>query len=493
MQKVIFLSFLFCAISNLLPAQVVKNRLLSEEYASGVPLLPAGGLFADGEPGLYGAGIEDLLNQAFDSVCNLSPIKGISAAVLLPDGAVWKRAYGTAGLGLPLSSDHLLAMGSISKSFIAATLLSMQEDGLISLDDPIGDYVGPYPNIDGSATIRQVLGHRSGYNDYLNENPSMGQAWLNNMDSLWVVDTILNHYVLAPNFAVDEGFSYSNTNYLIAGRVIEAVTGQPWHVAVRSRILTPLGLTHTFAFPFESTGNQDLAHVFIDLDGNGSVEDFQAFGFPLEGLFSMASSAGCLVTTPEDLVRFSEQVHGGYLLQDSSLQQMHTDLDGDPNNFFAYGLGASSFSLPTANWGHDGSIIYNSLAVYLPEIDVAIAVQQNDDRTSAPQAPLTDFISVFLSLFETCLNNPLSATREAPEAGSFIIWPNPVQDALQIRFDDLSLQANFPAPFTVSDASGRTILQAEWQEGRQQLYLPELPKGMYYLKIGQFVQKFVKI
>ena len=96
--------------------------------------------------------LPELLDHVFDSLTSISSIKGMNAAMLLPDGSLWKRASGLAEqipTQIDLTTDHLMGMGSISKSFVSATLLLMSEDGLLSLDDSIGVYLDPYPNVPG--------------------------------------------------------------------------------------------------------------------------------------------------------------------------------------------------------------------------------------------------------------------------------------------------------------------------------------------------------
>ncbi len=281
--------------------------------------------------------LTEALDNAFDSMCGLSTLYGFNAAIVLPDGRLWKRAYGLAEeIPAPkaLTTDHLMAMGSITKSFIAVTLFTTVEDSLLDLDDPIGNYLAPYLNVPPEATIRQLLSHRSGISDYLNENPAMEQEISAYPDSIWIVDTLLNHFVLAPNFPVGTSYSYSNTNYLLVGKIIETISGQPWYEAVRTRVLEPIGLTHTFAYTWKTPGNQSVAHVFVDVTGDSIPDDVQGNGFALEGEYSAASTAGCLLSNPEDIAKFTKAVHGGSFLEPATLAAMHTD-EG-----FQYGLGA---------------------------------------------------------------------------------------------------------------------------------------------------------
>lgn len=439
------------------------------------------------------SGLTDALDAAFDSVTTLSTLKGFTAAVVLPDGSVWKRAHG-ANAGYPLvtalNTNHLMGMGSITKTFVSTTMLLLVEDGLLSLDDSIGQYVGPYPNIDGSATLRQLLSHRTGFNDYLNENPVMIDTWVAHLDSIWEADTVLNHYILAPNFAVGADWSYSNTNYLLAGRIIESVTGQPWYQVLRDRVLTPQGLTHTFAYPWESTGTQQIAHVWLDIDGNGTVEDAVGLGLPIEGFFSLGNSAGCLMSTPEDIGRFMERLFSGNILQASSLAEMQTDYVQDPSVGLQYGLGAASFAgFPTENWGHDGSIIYKSWGLYFPELDIAIVVQQNDDRIAALDPQLIDLVDVFVSLLLTYIDNAPSVGTGAPVlAATPLATPNPATDRLQLQLPaDLPL----PALCTLSDAQGKPVWSQWVAMPTQEVNLGQLPAGLYYLKAGNLMEKVV--
>lgn len=442
--------------------------------------------------------LTETLDYVLDSMTALTPIKGFNAAMLLPDGSMWKRAAGLATelpSVTPLTTEHLMGMGSISKSFVATTLLLLYEDDLLDLDDSIGQYVGPYPNVPGSVTIRQLLSHRSGISDYLNENPATGGAWLENLDSIWVSDTVLSNYVLAPNFPVGTDWSYSNTNYLLAGRIIESLTGQPWHDVVRQRLLDPLGLTHTFVYPWETPEAQPFSHVWADFDSDGSVEDLQGLGLPDVGLFSLANSAGCLISTPEDLVRFSERVYGGHVLQPATLTEMQTDYEQSGSGFL-YGLGAASFPIMenVENWGHDGDLLYKSVALYFPSENMSLAVQQNDDRLADPDDPelQSDVYIVYAALLEAYLNySPASGTADMQQDEAILISPNPVDDRFAIQFAEKNI-AIYPIICTLTDVNGRIVLSQTVWNNRDVFSVEQLPSGVYWLQAGRFSGKVVK-
>lgn len=474
-----------------------QKNLLNEFSAQ--PNFLTAAPFSRGATPQFNGTLPETLDFVFDSITALTPIKGFNAALLLPDGSVWKRAKGLSKeipTPTPLTTEHLMGMGSISKSFVATTLLLLFEEGLLDLGDSIGKFVGPYPNVPGGATIRQLLSHRTGINDYLNENPAMGDAWVANLDSVWVADTILNNYVLAPNFSLDSTFSYSNTNFLLAGRIIESVTGQPWHQVVRQKLLDPLGLSHTFSYPWETSGNQPFSHVWADLDGNGTVDDVQGFGIPDEGLFSIANSAGCLISTPEDLVKFSEKVYGGHLLKPATLAEMQTDYVQDGSGGM-YGLGAASFPLPQniENWGHDGDLIYKSVALYFPSEKISLAVQQNDDRSFDPAAPapVFDVYIVYLALLNAYLNySPSSATHDVGlNPAHLSVFPNPAGQSFRLQFSEKK-SPDFPLIVVLTDVNGRTVLSQSLEKEGDEILIGQLPSGVFGIRAGMFSGKLIK-
>ncbi len=456
-----------------------RYSTLSQEA---VPAPPAS-IFSRGD-------LFETLDQAFLNITSSSTLKGFNAALITSEGDVWKNAVGLAQ-ELPdtvlLNTEHLMGMGSISKSFVSAALLLLVEDGLLGLDDPIGDYLDDYPNISGDATIKQLLSHRTGFLDYINENVNTGIAITTDPDSIWEIDTLLTHYLGVPNFPVGTDWSYSNTNYLLAGRIIENITGKDWYDIVRERIIEPMQLTHTFTYPFESPGSQVMAHCWADLDANGTVEDMQGSGFPMEGFFSAAASAGGLITTPEDLVQFSKQLYGGGFLEPATLMEMQTNYTGTPT--FVYGLGAFSLpSLAVENWGHDGSLIYKSVAFYFPEEDMAIAIQQTDNRIGSAYIDVYDVLNYLLNAY---LNyDPPTGINVVAADGNLKIYPNPANQFISINLPK-ELNSATSAPCSIINMKGEIIRHFELSENNTQVNIDNLPAGIYILKTLGYAGKFL--
>ena len=430
----------------------------------------------------------EYLDNAFDQFLGISPVKGISAALITPDGSIWKRTKGVSQESpspVPMTTDHLLGMGSNSKSFVATTILLMYEDGMLHLNDSIGTYLESYPNVPGSATLRQILSHRSGISDYINENPLWFENLFLHIDSIWTIDNLLHAYVLEPNFPPGSSYSYSNTNYLLAGRIIEKITGRPWYEVVRDRILDPFGLSHTFSFPFESHGNQPFSNMWTTLDSIGFTE-VQTI-YPIRGYFSIANSAGNMITTPEDLVKFRQLLHGGHILLPSTLNEMQNSHSPEIPGL-SYGLGvASNDNWLVENWGHTGSWTYLSSSKYSPTEEFGLAVMQNDNRTDS-SFDIFD-LEVFLTAAYINYEAPTS-TKDISDINLLQVFPNPTSGFLSVQFPKES-NVTLPIKGQLTNIHGQEMISLILENKQTFFDLNHLDAGIYFIKAGNFVEKII--
>lgn len=255
---------------------------------------------------------------------------------------------GTAG---PLGTEHF-RIGSITKTFVATAILQLVDEGRTDLDAPIETYLpGAVP--DGTnITVRQILNHTSGLYDYMK-----GEGWSTNRwrggerFTTYSPDQLLTEaFRREPYFAPGADFRYSNTNYIVAGKLIEAVTGQPYSTVIEHRILRPLDLAGT-SFPgSEPSIPEPAIHATATLD-NGRTVDVT------EQNVSLDWAAGEMVSTTHDLQAFFDALLGGDLISEDSLAQMRTTVPMGMG--FHYGLGLERFDLPCGGqlWGHGGQLI----------------------------------------------------------------------------------------------------------------------------------------
>jgi D-alanyl-D-alanine carboxypeptidase len=444
--------------------------------------------------GRFNSKLTETLDSVFTKIADGSNIRGFSAALTLPNGDVWKKASGTA-TDVPsttaLTTDHLIGMGSVTKSFTAAALLKLIDEGKAKLTDSIGKYLPTYKNIDPKITIRQMLNHTSGVSDYLNENDDFGNLINTIPDSIWSMDTILTYFVKPKNFNPGASWSYSNTNYLLAGKILETIEQKPWYVVVRDKISTPLGLSHTYAYPSESLSNEPFSHVFLDIDGNGISDDLNSINFPIEGLFSAGSSAGNLVTTPEDLNKFMVGVLGGSFYSPALYTEIYKNY-APANAGLRYGLGFMSLSLPNnlKNYGHNGYILHQAVSNYLPSKNIALTVMQNDASEYDPSigSESYDLYIMYLELLETYIKNETSSSVDMVDSRfHFDIKSNIVSESLELTSEnDLSSEL-----FYISNLNGHIIISTFVNQ--EYIDLSNLPEGLYFVTCKNTTYPFVKV
>ncbi len=274
---------------------------------------------------LYAQQLQTKLNQLGT---NGNFAGGLTAAVLVPGEGIWTGAWGRAAVNTPVTTNMRFGMASNSKAIIAGLILKLQDEGLLHLDDPISDYLPPHPQINPQITIRQLLEHTSGLFDFINQWLSATEAaYSANPNHVWTYEELLAT-VGAPVSAPDAGYSYSNTNYLLLGRIAETAAGQPIHQLLHSRIFTPLGLAmayppsdNVFAAPYSNLWN--TAGTATTLTPGGS-----------RGFLTFTSTAGSVWSTAYDMVRWYDALFGHTWLSAGSRHDL-TNNDG----YMAYALG----------------------------------------------------------------------------------------------------------------------------------------------------------
>lgn len=362
-----------------------------------------------------------------DSVCNRYQIKGTSAAVLIPGIGVWKGANGYSTSGVAIKTDMLLGMGSNTKTLMATVLLKMQEQQLISLDDTIGKWISGYPNINGKITIQQCLNHTSGLFDYM-QNESINDSIFDNPQKLWTKEEILR-LAKAPYSTPGANWNYSNTNYIIAGIIIEKVLKKSAFEALKELIYSPAGLTQTFNYGEE--GNALKANPWsLAMNGNTMV-DMTTTPF-LRNLFSLANTAGSLITTAEDNVIFWHKLFTKQLINENSWRQM-TKMQSIGSNI-GYGLGIFRYARAMNGrtfYAHGGTFFgYINENMVDTTSGVVIAVLTNQDSMNNDGLKNT----IIRALHKVTLNLPTLGYLETSVGHPNIkIFPNPATNWIQIE------------------------------------------------------------
>ena len=178
----------------------------------------------------------------------------------------------------PLKKDHLFRIASCTKTFIATLATILHFEGKLDLDDSIANYlpgsITSHVQYADEITIRQLLSHASGIFD-INDNPEYWEAQFNDpMKERTDIEVLEFAYDKPAYFEPGAGSKYSNTNYLLAGLILDEALGYHHSQGIRTRILEPLELNSTFYEQQEEFDRTRLSHEYFDFEGDGIAEDY---------------------------------------------------------------------------------------------------------------------------------------------------------------------------------------------------------------------------
>ena len=323
-------------------------------------------------------------------------IPGVVLGVWQPGKGNYLEAFGVKNIetGEPMETHLQYRVGSITKTFISTVILQLVDEGLISLDDTVDAYVPQIPNAD-QITIRMVNNHTSGIANYLFVGDFYNEVQQQPFNVYAPMDLINVAASGTPVFSPPgSSWSYSNTNFIISGIIIEAVTGNDVEDEVRRRIIEPLGLTSTnfpevadiitddfirgYADPVELADGafEDVFSTVDDPGESGELQDISVYD-P-----SSAWTAGAMTSSVPDLRIWVEALNDGILLSPES-QQERFDFIDIPGflgiSSFKYGLGLMSID---GYIGHGGEIFgYEGYMGKNPDTNTTIIVALNNFPT----------------------------------------------------------------------------------------------------------------
>ena len=295
------------------------------------------------------------LQRALDRITVQGGAPG-AEAVVTDHGRVTETRSGVGDVttGKPYPHDAVFRVGSITKTFVATVVLQLVAEGKVKLDEPIErslpGLVSGNGNDGRQITVRKLLQHTSGLYSYTDDLLTADLESLRHRGAEpgELLTMALKH---PPLFAPGSAWSYSNTNYIVAGMLVEKVTGHSLAGEITRRINRPLGLRDT-SLPGRGDERLPAPHPRGYLSLGGPLTDFTDFD-P-----SIAGAAGALVSTGRDLDAFYTALFGGRLLPAAQLAQMKrtVPVPGEPGT--DYGLGLFHRTLPdgTRYWGHGGDI-----------------------------------------------------------------------------------------------------------------------------------------
>jgi D-alanyl-D-alanine carboxypeptidase len=306
---------------------------------------------------------------------------GVSVAVSRGAQLEWAGGFGSADLAtkLPASAATVFQIGSITKTFTAALVMQLAQEGDLSLADHIGQFVPGLP-WGNKVTIAELLSHTSGIVDYVNSMPSMlgpdcplPSGSVADCPALTpgpVVHWLGGHALMFPP---GTQFSYSNSNYYLLGLVIERVTGQSYAAYLERRIIAPLGLSHTGPCPDQMAPPTDAVGYLLPI---GAPLLTVTGSYPFD---SEAFAAGELCSTVGDLVKWANDLAHGRVVSARTYKEMTTppSLPGGFYTSYGYGLMVDQVD-GQAFVGHDGATLGFLCGLYhFSGLDLNVAICTN--------------------------------------------------------------------------------------------------------------------
>jgi CubicO group peptidase (beta-lactamase class C family) len=295
---------------------------------------------------------------------------GLSIAVMRDGQVVLAKGFGTTAQtnGSPVTADTPFAIGSITKQFACAAILLLAEDGKLSIHDPVAKY---YPDLTQArdVTLYDLMTHASGYPDYYPLD------FLDRrMKQVIAPDELIRIYAGGKlDFPPKSKWSYSNTGYVILGRVVEKVTGQPFATFLEKRITTPLGMNHTFFEPPLTTPGLARGHTSVLL-GPPTATPRESDGW--------IHAAGGMYSSVNDLMKWNLALVTGRVLKPESFKIMVTPRELSTGKVHDYGCGLGvSRQGGELVIGHTGAVsgflAFNSV---VPRTKSAVALLTNGEH-----------------------------------------------------------------------------------------------------------------
>ena len=352
---------------------------------------------------------------------------GVTLLVAKDGKIIFKGASGMANLELniPMKADHILRIGSITKQFTAVSILMLQEQGKLNIQDDLTKFIPDYPTNEKKITIEHLLAHTSGIQSYT-EIPGFME---NQLKGDKTVEEMMNLFKNEPmNFSPGEKFQYNNSGYFLLGVIIEKASGMTYGEFVEKNIFQKIGMKNSF---------YDSESKVIPNRVPGYEIDYGEIINAPYLTSTIPYAAGSLISTVEDLYKWNQAIHDYKLIKKTSLEKALTPFtlnDGEATEY-GYGWGIKNF-FGEKVYQHSGGINgFISNAMYLPEQDLFVAAFSNG---KGPQF-LTDIIAAqILGKYPEVKKKSLTKEQMADYVGIYQVEDSKQQRTIQIKDDHLT-------------------------------------------------------
>ena len=336
--------------------------------------------------------LEKELQRELDKLQQTEGFPGVTLGIVLPDGQEINLASGLADLEskIKMKPTDRIMMGSIGKTYVASVALQLIGEKKFSLEDKVSRYLGKEDWFDKlpngkDITIGMLMNHTGGLPRYVFKEPFWKQ-FRESPGREWKPEELLS-FILGdkPIHPAGKGWSYSDTDYIVLGMIIERVTGHKYYEELKKRILEPLGLKDTIP-----QDKRRLPGLVPGYSGDKTPPFYLPAKTVVDGEFVINPqfewTGGGLITHSLDLAKFFKLLLEGKIVSGEYLELMKRPVEeetGKPGQV-GYGLGLEVWSTVDGTaYGHRGTMPgYGSIAEYVPRYGFSIAIQYNTDGLS---------------------------------------------------------------------------------------------------------------
>lgn len=317
---------------------------------------------------------------------------GVSALVAKDGKVIYRQAFGVANLELtvPMTSENVFELGSITKQFTSVAILMLIEQGKLGLDDEITKFLPEYPTHNKKITLHHLLNHTSGIKSYTGMSSFMKLAREDKSPK-----EVIDHFKNEPmEFDPGEKWNYNNSGYIILGYIIEQVSGKTYEEFISENIFVPLEMKNSH-YGSKTKLIPNRASGYMPIEDGYRNADYLSMSLPY--------AAGSLMSTVDDMLLWHKAVRDDVLIssQSKALAFKNSTLNNGEATNYGYGWQMNEIN-GVASIEHGGGIFgYVTQGVYVPSEDVYVILLTNSNGVSPQEVAVKMAAQAFENPFPT--------------------------------------------------------------------------------------------
>ncbi|MEO6348356.1 MAG: serine hydrolase [Aquaticitalea sp.] len=282
---------------------------------------------------------------------------GVSFLIAKNGKPIYQKAFGMANLELnvPMTTNNVIEIGSMTKQFTAVSILMLEEQGKLAIEDDITKYIPDYPNQGKKITIHQLLNHTSGIKSYT-DMANFESIARTDMTPKELIDVFKNEPM---GFEPGDKFLYNNSGYILLGYIIEVASGQTFADFIQKNIFDTLGMTSSSygsmkkIVPNRASGYSQIENGYVNAD-------YLSLTLPY--------AAGSIMSTTSDLLKWENALNNNTLIKKESYEKAIHGSTLNDGSHISYGFGLEEDDISgSRSLQHGGGIFgYTTMGIYLP-------------------------------------------------------------------------------------------------------------------------------